>query len=39
VAEETTQDFEYQSGQAKLRTWVDWHWKNDPVLRLTYRYE
>jgi hypothetical protein len=35
---ETTPGFEFESGQIKQRTWVAWHWRNDPVFRLAWRY-
>ncbi|HWM62579.1 MAG TPA: hypothetical protein VNP96_01160 [Solirubrobacterales bacterium] len=35
---ETTQGFEFEQGRIKQRLWVAWHWKNDPVFRLAWRY-
>lgn len=38
VVERTEAGFEFEQGRIKLRQLVAWHWKNDPLLRLTYRY-
>jgi hypothetical protein len=35
---ETTPGFEFESGRIKQRTWTAWHWQNDPVFRLAWRY-
>jgi hypothetical protein len=35
---ETTLGFEFESGRIKQRQWVAWHWRNDPVFRLAWRY-
>jgi hypothetical protein len=35
---EKTEGFEVESGRLKVRQWVGWHWRNDPVLRVVYRY-
>lgn len=35
---ETTQKFEFEKGSIKKRPWAAWHWKNDPVFRLVWRY-
>jgi hypothetical protein len=34
----TTPQFEYEKGPIKKRQWVAWHWPNDPVFRLAWRY-
>lgn len=35
---ERTEGFEVEQGQVKARPWVAWHWRNDPLFRLVYRY-
>lgn len=35
---EATTDFEHERGMIKTREWAAWHWKFDPIFRLTYRY-
>lgn len=35
---ERTEGFEVEQGQIKARPWVAWHWRNDPIFRLVYRY-
>lgn len=35
---ETTQAFEFEQGRIKQRPWVAWHWPNDPVFRLAWKY-
>jgi hypothetical protein len=38
VVEESTRDFEFEQGRIKMRQLAAWHWRNDPLLRLVYRY-
>jgi len=38
VPDRTTQDFEKEEGRVKLRPWIAWHWRNDPLLRVAYTY-
>lgn len=35
---EKTEGFEVELGRVKMRPWVGWHWQNDPLLRVVYRY-
>jgi hypothetical protein len=35
---EKTEGFEVEAGRLKVRQWVGWHWRNDPVLKVVYRY-
>ena len=35
---EATGDYEHERGSIKTREWAAWHWKNDPIFRLVYRY-
>ncbi|MEX0832946.1 MAG: hypothetical protein WD276_03595 [Actinomycetota bacterium] len=35
---ETTLEYDFIEGAMGSRKWVAWHWRNDPLLRLAYRY-
>ena len=35
---ETTSGFEFETARIKQRAWAAWHWQNDPVFRLAWRY-
>lgn len=39
VVMEKTEGFEVEQGRVKMRPWVSWHWRNDPVFRLVYQYQ
>jgi hypothetical protein len=39
VVVEKTENYEVEQGQVKLRPWIAWHWRNDPVFRLVYQYQ
>lgn len=36
--DERTEGFELEHSRLKMRQWVGWHWQNDPLLRVVYRY-
>lgn len=35
---QTTEGFEFEQNRVKQRPWVAWHWRNDPIFRLAWRY-
>lgn len=35
---ETSSGFEFETARIKQRTCAAWHWKNDPVFRLVWKY-
>ncbi len=39
TVERRTEGFEVEQGWLKKRQWISWHWRNDPLLEVLYRYQ